>query len=200
MWVGWIHHSWRFGHVEALHEVGPKVPEHRSKMSMVPVWAILEFFWHDPNDFLLRLVTTDKTLLYHYDLETKQQSMEWWYSSSLHPKKFLVEKSTGKVLVCLDFLGSRRHPPSLIIFERAKLSTRSITHFCWCNWRTFWRKNAMGDHQGGLVLAWQCPVSPVTCNSEETGLPGLPVSWSPTLFSGSGPVGLPPVPWTEKTI
>jgi len=32
------------------------------------------------------------------------------------------------------------------------------------------------------------------------GLPGLPMSWSPTLFSGSGPVGLPPVPWTEKTI
>ena len=37
----------------------------------------------------------------------------------------------------LDFLGSRRHPPSLIIFQRAKLSTRSITHICWCNWRTF---------------------------------------------------------------
>ena len=26
----------------------------------------------------------------------------------------------------------------------------------------------------------------------------LPISWSPTLFSGSGPVGLPAVPWTEK--
>jgi hypothetical protein len=26
------------------------------------------------------------------------------------------------------------------------------------------------------------------------------VSWSPTLFSGSGPIRLPPVPWTEKTI
>jgi hypothetical protein len=26
------------------------------------------------------------------------------------------------------------------------------------------------------------------------------MSRSPTLFSGSGPVGLPPVPWTEKTI
>ena len=25
------------------------------------------------------------------------------------------------------------------------------------------------------------------------------MSWSPTLFSGSGLVGLPPVPWTEKT-
>jgi hypothetical protein len=24
------------------------------------------------------------------------------------------------------------------------------------------------------------------------------VSWSPTLFSGSSPVGLPPIPWTKK--
>jgi len=53
-------------------------------------------------------------------------------------------------------------------------------------------------HQGGLVLARQCPGSPGTCNPEESSLPGLPVSWSPTLFSGSGPIGLPPVPWTEK--
>ena len=26
------------------------------------------------------------------------------------------------------------------------------------------------------------------------------MSWSPTLFTGSGPVGLPPISWTEKTI
>ena len=31
-------------------------------------------------------------------------------------------------------------------------------------------------HQGGLVLAPQCPGSPGTCNPQETGLPGLPVS------------------------
>ena len=31
---------------------------------------------------------------------------------------------------------------SLIIFQRAKLSTRSITHLCWCNWRTLWRKTS----------------------------------------------------------
>jgi hypothetical protein len=31
-------------------------------------------------------------------------------------------------------------------------------------------------------------------------LPGLPMSWSSTLFSGSGPVGLSPFPWTERTI
>ena len=32
----------------------------------------------------------------------------------------------------------------LLIFQRAKLSARSITHLCCCNWRTFWRKNAAG--------------------------------------------------------
>ena len=44
------------------------------------------------------------------------------------------------------------------------------------------------------------PRSPGTCNPEETGLPGLQVSCSLTLFSGSAPVGLPTVTWTEKTI
>ena len=33
---------------------------------------------------------------------------------------------------------------SLIIFQRAKLWTPSIIQLCWCNWRTFWRKNGAG--------------------------------------------------------
>jgi len=67
-------------------------------------------------------------------------------------------------------------------------------------------KDIVKDKRRGKVtkvvffFARQCPSSPGTCNPEESGLPVLPVSWSPTLFSGSGPVGLPPVPWTEKTI
>jgi len=48
-------------------------------------------------------------------------------------------------------------------------------------------KTPWKGHQGGLVLARQCPSSRSTCNSEETGLPGLPVSWSPILFSGLAP-------------
>ena len=59
-------------------------------------------------------------------------------------------------------------------------------------------KTPLEGHQGGLVLAWQCTGSPGTCNTDETGIPGLPMSWSPTQLCGSGPVGLPPVPWTEK--
>jgi len=60
-----------------------------------------EFFRRDPNYFLSRLVTMDKTWLYHYDPETKQQSMEWRHSSSPRPKKFRVQKSAGKVLASI---------------------------------------------------------------------------------------------------
>jgi len=117
----------------------------------------------------------------------KSTIMEWRHSGSPCPKKFRVQKSTGKFLASIFW---DQDGILLIIFQRAKLSTRCITHLCWCNW-TFWRKNAAGweGHQGGLFHAGKCPGSPGTCNPEETGLPGFPVSWSPTLFSGSGPVG-----------
>ena len=61
-------------------------------------------------------------------------------------------------------------------------------------------KTPREDQQGGLVLARQCLDSPVTCHPEENGLPGLSVSLSTTLFSIYNPIGLPPVPWTEKRI
>jgi len=59
---------------------------------------LLQFFRHDPNDLLLRLVTMDETWLYHYDPETKHQPMEWRHSGSSRPKKFRVQKSAGKIL------------------------------------------------------------------------------------------------------
>ena len=37
-------------------------------------------------------------------------------------------------------------------------------------------KEKRHTHQGGLVLARQCQGSLGTCNPEETGLPGIPVS------------------------
>ena len=54
-------------------------------------------------------------------------------------------------------------------------------------------------HQGGHVLARQCLGSPGTYNPEKNDLTGrLPISSSPILYSGSGPIALPPVPWNEK--
>ena len=102
MWAGWVHHSWKFGHVEALCEVGPKMPECGSKTSMVPViWANFGMFSARSKWFPVAIGDHDKTWLYHYDPETKQQSVEWRHSSSPRPKKFQVQKSAGKVLALI---------------------------------------------------------------------------------------------------
>jgi len=43
----------------------------------------------------------DETWLYHYDPETKRQSMEWRHGGSPSPEKFRVQKSAGKVLASI---------------------------------------------------------------------------------------------------
>jgi len=93
---------------------------------------LLEFFRPDPNDFQSRLVTKDETWLYHYDSETKQQSMVWRHSSSPRPQKKSecknpLEKFSPR------FFGITTASSSTIIFQRVKLSTRSISHICWFN-------------------------------------------------------------------
>jgi len=87
----------------------------------------LEFFRRDPNDFLSRLVTMGETWLYHYDPETKQQSMEWWHSGSPcpAPKKFRVQKSAEKVLTSIFW-----DQDCILLIDYLP---KSQTHLCWCN-------------------------------------------------------------------
>jgi len=49
----------------------------------------------------MHFTALDETRLYHYDPETKQQSMEWRLSGSPCPKQFRVQKSAGKVLASI---------------------------------------------------------------------------------------------------
>jgi len=67
-------------------------------------------------------VTTDETWLYHYDPDTKQQSMEWRHSGSTRPKEHRVQKSVGKVLASIFW---DKDGILLTIFQRAKLTTLS---------------------------------------------------------------------------
>ena len=55
------------------------------------------------------------------------------------------------------FFRIKRASSALILFQRAKLSTRSITHLCWCNWQTFWWKNAVGRSQRGSCSCTTMP-------------------------------------------
>jgi len=200
-WAGWVHHSWIFGHAEALREVGPEMPERGEKTSKVPVvWATFGIFLARSKWFPFGRDWWPWTKPGYITMTRRQSNNQWNGGIAAHPAQKIPSakirwKSSG-----LDFLGSRRHPPHWISskgpnYQRGVLliSTGAIEGH-------FEGKTPRKGHQGVLVLARQWPGSLGTCIPEETGLPGLPVSWSPTLFSGSGPVRLPPVPWTEKTI
>jgi len=93
---------------------------------------LLECFRRDPNDFLSRLVTMDETWLYHYDPETKQQSTKWWHRGSPRPAPKNSECKNPLEKFSPRFFGIKTTFSSLIFFQRAKLSTPSITHLCWC--------------------------------------------------------------------
>ena len=85
-----------------------------------------------------RLVNMDETWLYHYDPETSNNEGSGGIAAHPAPKNY--ECKTPLENFSPPFFGIKTASSSLIIFQRAKLSTRSITHLCWCNQRTFWRK------------------------------------------------------------
>jgi len=129
----------------------------------------LAFFRRSPNDILSQLVTMDETWLYHYDPETKQQSMEWRHSDSPRPKnsecKNPLEKFSPRF-----FFGIRTASSKGPNYQR-----RVLLISAGATEGHFEGKTPREVHQGGLALA-QCPGSPGTCNLEETGQPGLPLS------------------------
>ena len=132
-----------------------------------------------------------------YITMTRRQSNNHWNGGITNSK--FIERKNSLEKFSPRFFGITTVSPSLIIFQRAKqrgvllIPAGAIEGH-------FEGKTSRGGKvtKGVLVLTRQCPGSTGTCNSEETGLPGLAVSWSPILFSKSGPVGLPLVPWTEK--
>ena len=117
----------------------------------------------------------DEIWLYHYDPETKQQPMEWWHSSHPAPKnseckipqeEFLPRffgMMTASLLIDLTSKGPNYQRRVLLI------SAGAIEGH-------FEGKMLREGHQGGLVLARQCPSSRGICNAEEAGLSDLPVS------------------------
>jgi len=87
----------------------------------------------------------------------KQSNNQWNGNIAAHPApknskcKNLLEKFSPR------FFGIKTASSSLIIFERAKLATWSITHLCWCNWRTLKEKHHGKVIKGVLFLHGNAP-------------------------------------------
>ena len=160
---------------------------------------LLEFFRRDPNGFLSRLVTNGRNLVISLWPGDKAKIKGVAAYRLTTPQRIPSAKVRWKSSR-LDFLGSRRHLPHLLFSKRPNYQRGVLLISAGAIEGHFEGKTqAAGRSPNG---SWSCttmPRAPGTCNPEETGLSGLLISWSPTLFSGSGPVGLPPVPWTEKT-
>jgi len=155
----------------------PEMPEPGSKTSTVPVvWANLKFFRRDRNDFLSRLVTKDETWLYRYDPETKQQSMEWRHRTQPAPKNSECKNPLGKFSP--RFFWDQDGILPVDYFPKGQIIKAEYTCLCWCNWRTFWRRNDKGSSPRGSCSFTTMPwLTGVICNPEETVLPELPMSW-----------------------
>jgi len=76
--------------------------------------------------------------------------MEWRHSGSSHVKNSECRNPLEKFSP--RFFGIKAASSSLIIFQRAKLSTRSIARLCWCDWRTFWKENVAGRSPRGVLF------------------------------------------------
>jgi len=78
-----------------------------------------------------------------------QSNNQWSAGIAAHPVPKNSDCKNPLENFSPQFFGIKTASSSLIIFQRAQLSTRSITYLCWCNWRTFWRKNAAGSSPRG---------------------------------------------------
>ena len=111
----------------------------------------------------------DETWLYHYDPETKQQSMEWRHSGSPRPKKY-----AGKVLASIFW--DQDAIPLIDYLPKGQTINAEYYSSLLVQLKDILEETRCGKVTG-IVLARQCSSgSPGTSNPEETGLPGLPVS------------------------
>ena len=111
---------------------------------------IYEHSWQQRPDILF-------TVPEHLLLTSMNERTDAVRKQKPRPKKNPTAKVRWKSSRLSRFFGIQTAPSSLIIFQRAKLSTWSITHLCWCNWRTLWRENAAGSSPRGSCFCTTMP-------------------------------------------
>jgi len=83
----------------------------------------------------------------------RQSKNQWSGGIAAHPAPKNSECKNPLEKLSPRFFGIKTTSSSLIIFQRAKLSTRSITHLCWAIEGHFEGKTPLEVYQGGLGFA-----------------------------------------------
>ena len=103
----------------------------------------------------------------------RQSNSQWSGGIAAQPAPKIPSTKIRWKISRLGFLGSRRHPPHWLSSKGPNYQRGVLFISAGAIEGHFEGKTSRVGHQGGLVLARQCPGSPGTCNPEETGLPGL---------------------------
>jgi len=126
---------------------------------MVPVvWATFGIFSTRSKWFPVRCDWWPWTKPGYITMTRRQSNNEWNGGIAAYPApknsdcKHPLEKFSPR------FFGIKTASSSFIIFQRTKLSTRSTTHLCWCNWRKFGSKNATGSSPRGSCSCTKIPL------------------------------------------
>ena len=78
----------------------PKMLSEEQKLRRVQISKrLLDMYFEDEENFISRFVTMDETWVFHYDPESKQQSMEWRKPGERPPRKFKVVTSAKKIML-----------------------------------------------------------------------------------------------------
>ena len=133
---------------------------------------------------------------------TRRQSNNQWrwrHSGSPRPKKFRVQKSAGKVLASIfwdqdgilltDYLP-KGQTIDVQYYSSLLVQLKDILK----------KKRRQEVSKGVLFLHDNASSHWALAPQKKLAYLGFQCLDHPPLFSGSGPVGLPPVPWTEKII
>ena len=137
-----------------------------------------------------------------YITMTRRQSNSQWsggIAADLAPKipSAKIRWKTSR----LDFLGSRRHPPHWLSSKGRNYQRRALFISGWCNWKIFFKEKRRGNvTKWVLFLHNLAPAHWALALQMKLAYLDFKCLWSPTLFSVSGPAGLPPVPRIEKKL
>lgn len=93
-----VHDKLAFSKVSARWVPKMLTEEHKAQRLMA-ARECLRRFRLEGDAFLSRIITTDETWVFHYEPESKQQSLEWKHVTSPVKKKFKSQRTTRKVML-----------------------------------------------------------------------------------------------------
>jgi len=130
----------------------------------------------------------------------RQSNNQWSGGIAAHPapKRFGVQKSAGKIIASMFWVQDG----ILFIDYLPRSETVNAEYYLplLVQLKDFFKEKRLCKFTKVCFSLMKTPRLTGLLQPKQTGLPRLPASWPPTLFSGSGPVALPSVPWTENSI